>query len=162
MKKVRGSFAFLLGLLSSIVVSLLFSLLTYIYGMMRFNIPLISSMPNPFMAPVILFIVSSHLVECICGAMVAGFFSKERGAVLGVVVAYFYLFIVTVNTLVGSMSEPYLTFFRATKIYTGYDVIMQSFLYGSAVFGGLLGGALGVLASRARNKVSSTPTSPST
>jgi hypothetical protein len=120
--------------------------------LISFLFPLIPITRVP--VPIIWF-VFSHIPEGSVGAFVAGYLSKKHGSIIGVLVAYMYILVLYIFyrlwTLTGTLNN-----------YTDFDLHLHMFLSATVIFFGLIAGALGERASKARNKASSPPTSLST
>jgi len=151
MKEKNDFIVLLLGYLTSMIVGLFLGSLDLILFLLKRHISIISSMPDPFITPLFTTLVSSHLVECFCGAIVVGYFSKGpkgRGMVLGVITSYIYLFIGVILFWVTDILIPQFKRANITIKMSVLDQYWLSLLYATVVFIGLIGGRAGELLRR--------------
>jgi hypothetical protein len=101
-------------------------------------------LPYPFQT--IMMTLTSGILECFLGGILAGFISRKHGSLLGIIIAYaFVLTTVLVSNWVFSGFSPEV---RNEKIYDVFGVNWEILRYSTALFFGFVGGKLGELFSK--------------
>lgn len=148
MKEKSDFVALLFGLIASFIVGLILGSLDMLFFFIRAHVAALSSLRDPFLTPFFIIILSSHLVECLCGSIVVGYFSKGKSMVLGTIFAYGYLCIRIIIILVDGMFHSFSPLMKITTNISLLKLSLICFLHASVVFIGLLGGKVGELLRR--------------
>jgi hypothetical protein len=138
MKRIgRTLFAVLSGFLAAFLVSFAFT-----------EVKQRVLLPYPFQA--IMMMLTSGILECFLGGILAGFISRKHGSLLGIIIAYaFVITTVLVSNWVFSGFSPEV---RNEKIYDVFSVNWEILRNSTALLLGLLGGKFGELLSRKASK----------
>jgi len=138
MKRIgRTLFAVLSGFLAAFILSFAFTevkqrvLLTY-----------------PFQT--IMMTLTSGILECFLGGILAGFISRKNGSISGIIIAY--AFVLTTVLVSNWVFSGFSSDVRNEKIYDVFSVNWEILRYSTALLLGLLGGKLGELLSRKASK----------
>ncbi len=140
--KMKDWVVVLIGLATCLCIDSLLSIIQFLFGMLH------SMRGTFFMSPVYIYLISSHLVACFCGALVAGYFSKGKSMIMGVIVAYSYSFIGAIGFWVAGLFAPYSEVMKWSFQSTVFNRTLENILYSTVIFMGLVGGKVGELFQR--------------
>ena len=147
--KMKDWVVALIGLATCISIGWLMALIQILFGMLH------SMRGTFFMSPVYGYLVSTRLVECLCGAFVAGYFSKGKSMIMGVIVAYLYITFGWVGSLVSGLFAPFSEIMRWSFQTTVFYRDLENYLFSTVIFLGLVGGKTGELFRRKEQNESS-------